>query len=51
MESQGLTGAIQVTESTKEALGEAFRFDARGAVELKGRGPLGAWLLLGEKDD
>jgi len=48
MESQGLTGAIQVTDTTKEALGEAFRFDARGALELKGRGAVRAWLLLGE---
>ena len=43
-----LAGAIQVTEATKHALGEAFRFDARGALELKGRGAVRAWLLLGE---
>jgi class 3 adenylate cyclase len=48
MESNGMAGAIQITDTTKEALGEAFRFDARGAVELKGRGAVRAWLLLGE---
>jgi guanylate cyclase len=48
MESHGLAGAIQVTDATKQALGEAFRFDARGALELKGRGAVPAWLLLGE---
>ena len=48
MESHGLAGAIQVTDTTKQALGEAFRFDARGALELKGRGAVRAWLVLGE---
>jgi adenylate cyclase len=48
MESHGVAGAIQVTETTKQALGEAFRCDARGALELKGRGTVRAWLLLGE---
>ncbi len=48
MESHGVAGAIQVTAATRDALGDAFRFDARGALELKGRGAVPAWLLLGE---
>ncbi len=47
MESHGLPGRIQVTEATYERLRGAYRFEDRGRIELKGKGPTRAYLLLG----
>jgi guanylate cyclase len=47
MESHGLADGIQVSESTFSALGAAFLLEARGAVEIKGKGPMQTWLLKG----
>ena len=48
MESQGLPGRIQLTETTKERLEHGFDFEDRGAVEIKGKGSTGTYFLLGE---
>ena len=40
MESHGSAGRIQVTEDTKRALGEAFAFERRGTVEVRGKGEM-----------
>jgi class 3 adenylate cyclase len=47
MESQGVAGAIQVTQATYERLRGRFRFEPRGTIEVKGKGPLAAYLLTG----
>ncbi|HIK11250.1 MAG TPA: PAS domain S-box protein [Oscillatoriaceae cyanobacterium M33_DOE_052] len=49
MESTGLPGAIQVTAATKKLLSRKFRFEKRGAIFIKGRGEINAYLLLGRK--
>lgn len=47
MESQGSDGKIQVTEDARRALGDAFRFERRGAVEIKGKGAMEVYYLVG----
>jgi class 3 adenylate cyclase len=45
MESHGVPGAIQVSDAVRERLGERFRFDPRGEIEIKGKGKMRTWLL------
>ena len=54
MESHGVPGAIHCTEATALLLQGAFQLLARGAVDIKGKGPMPTFLLTpapgGEKD-
>ena len=45
MESTGVPGAIQVTRPVYEQLRDKFVFEPRGAIEVKGKGQVKAWLL------
>jgi class 3 adenylate cyclase len=45
MESTGVPGAIQVTRPVYEQLKDKFVFEPRGAIEVKGKGKVEAWLL------
>jgi class 3 adenylate cyclase len=45
METGGLPDAIQVTKPVYEALKDEFTFEFRGAIEVKGKGMIEAWLL------
>jgi adenylate cyclase len=45
LESHGLPGKIQVSDAARTALGEAFLFEPRGAVQIKGIGKLKTWML------
>jgi len=45
MESHGLPGEIQVTDSTRELLKSTFCFQERGVIEIKGKGQMHTWLL------
>ncbi|MFH1469241.1 MAG: adenylate/guanylate cyclase domain-containing protein [Pseudomonadota bacterium] len=47
MESHGIPGAIQVSRATHDLLGAAFVLEARGVVQIKGKGPLETWMLRG----
>jgi class 3 adenylate cyclase len=47
MESQGLPGCIQVTDRTYRRLRGRYRFDRRGPVQVKGKGKLVTWFLVG----
>jgi class 3 adenylate cyclase len=40
MESQGIAGKIQVTDSVKDALQDRYVFETRGLIEVKGKGPI-----------
>ncbi len=51
LESHGLPGAIQVSETTFDRLRSRYRFEPRGEIVLKGKGPLTAYLLLGRIPD
>src|SRR6478752_1228289 len=45
MESGGMPDTIQVTRSVYEKLKDEFVFEARGEIEVKGKGKVEAWLL------
>ncbi len=49
MESQGIAGNIQVTEATYERLRDRYWLEERGTVEVKGRGAMRTYLLLGKR--
>ena len=48
MESNGIPGQIQVTDAVYERLKHKFSFKLRGAIEIKGKGEMMAYLLLGQ---
>jgi len=45
MESVGVPDSIQVTRAVYEKLKDEYVFEPRGAIEVKGRGKVEAWLL------
>jgi adenylate cyclase len=47
MESHSLPGRIQVTAATYEALRKAYTFEPRGEIEVKGKGLMPTWFLVG----
>ena len=49
MESTGLPDRVQVTEPMQRALAAGFDLAERGEVEVKGKGRLRTWLLVGRK--
>ena len=49
MESTGLPGRIQVTETVYERLRSRYEFDERGDVQVKGKGRLRTYLLVARR--
>ncbi|HBY77600.1 MAG TPA: hypothetical protein DEG47_11525, partial [Cyanobacteria bacterium UBA11148] len=49
MESQGIAGRIQVTESTYQCLCDRYQFEERGIIEVKGKGKMRTYFLTGRK--
>ncbi len=49
MESHGVPGAIQVTERARERLRERYELRRRGTIEVKGKGSMTTYLLLGRR--
>jgi adenylate cyclase len=47
MESHGVAGRVQVSESTRQLLGEPFVLEERGALEVEGQGELKTWFVGG----
>ena len=47
MESHGEAGRIHVSAATRGLLGDAYRFEDRGAVAVKGSGTMQTFFLLG----
>jgi adenylate cyclase len=45
LESHGATGRVQVSEAVFLRLQDRFIFEPRGAIELKGRGPMNTYFL------
>lgn len=48
MESHGVEGAIQVTETTYQRLQPCYEFEERGVVEIKGKGVMRTYFLTGK---
>jgi guanylate cyclase len=51
MESQSMPGAIQITRATYELLKDEFECRPRGTIEVKGKGPMETWYLVGSRSD
>jgi class 3 adenylate cyclase len=47
MESHGVPGCIQVTASARQRLRDGYRFQRRGPIQVKGKGKMETWFLLG----
>jgi adenylate cyclase len=45
METYSLPGRIHVSAATRVALGDRFRFEPRGSLEVKGKGPMETYFL------
>ena len=51
MESHGSPGRIQITRATYELLKDEFECQPRGTIDVKGKGEVETWYLLGRKAD
>jgi adenylate cyclase len=47
METTGIPGCIQVTERTRELLGERYLIRERGMIQVKGKGEMRTYFLSG----
>lgn len=50
MESHGIPGKIQVTESTYQRLKDRYQFEKRGVIDVKGKGEMATYWLLGKNN-
>jgi class 3 adenylate cyclase len=50
MESHGEPGMIQVTEATYERLRATFVLEPRGSIQVKGKGAMNAFALVGSRE-
>ncbi len=50
MESQGLPGAIQVTQVVYDRLCSSYQLQARGEIAVKGKGMMTTYLLMGKRE-
>ena len=46
MESLGVPGRVQVTHAVMERLSGTFELEARGLIDVKGKGPTPTYFLL-----
>ncbi|MDQ3871275.1 MAG: hypothetical protein M3301_06640 [Chloroflexota bacterium] len=51
MESHGVPGRIQVTHAVHERLCDRYHFRPRGIVDVRGKGPMPTYFLLGRAGD
>jgi class 3 adenylate cyclase len=49
MESTGIDGRFQISEATRQAVGDEFQLEARGAIEVKGKGEMETFFVLGRR--
>jgi len=49
MESTGEAGKIHVAPRTRELLADRFELEERGVIEVRGKGPMQTWFLIGRK--
>jgi adenylate cyclase len=48
MESTGEPGKIQVASEIRELLANDFEFEERGVIDVRGKGPMRTWFLIGK---
>ena len=51
MESHGLPGRIHVSEATYLLLADSFEFEKRAPIDVKGKGAMQTYLVIGQKPD
>jgi len=51
METTGEAGAIHVAPSTYELLKDRFRFVARDPIDVRGKGQMRTWFLVGSREN
>jgi guanylate cyclase len=51
MESHGTPGTIQITRATYELVKDEFICEPRGTIDVKGKGPMETWYLVGPRPD
>ena len=51
MESHSLPNRIQISAATHQHLNECFRLERHGSVDIKGKGPMETYFLLGRADE
>jgi guanylate cyclase len=49
MESHGIPGRVHVTEATYRRLRDTFDLEPRGSVDVKGKGSMATYLLVGPR--
>jgi adenylate cyclase len=49
MESQGMANLIQISAATHRHIHEQFRLEPHGTIEIKGKGPMETFILLGRR--
>jgi adenylate cyclase len=49
MESTGVPGRIHVSPETYALVSDQFAFESRGPIDVKGKGKMSTWLLVGER--
>jgi adenylate cyclase len=49
MESYGVPGRIHLSDATYELIREEFECEPRGTIEVKGKGAMRTWFLVGER--
>ena len=49
MESHSLPNRIQISAATRLHIQERFRVEPRGTVDIKGKGPMETFILLGRR--
>jgi adenylate cyclase len=49
MESHGMPNRIQISAATRRHVHERFRLEPHGTVEIKGKGPMETYFLLGRR--
>ena len=50
MESHGVAGRVQVAETTRRLLDEAFQLEERGALAVEGQGEIKTWFVSGRNN-
>jgi adenylate cyclase len=51
METTDVEGRIQVPQNVYERINHAFLLEERGTVDVKGKGPMHTWYLVGRRND
>lgn len=49
MESHGEPSRIHATQAVVDAIGHVYRFEGRGEIDVKGKGPMATWFLAGPR--